>query len=280
MDLKKYTTRILGIILLIAAMLAHKYIGTAVIFMVIAGLVMLISNKSIALKAFRIFIKSFKQIPHKRYFLIALYDMLLIAIVFLILPLFSKLFVSKVQELTAANIGSLLLMLFAYLILITFVLLLAYSVFKGLIWLAILKQKPSAKYFQKFLLLNLCWLFIWCIPGIIVLWGLKPNYFIYVLVLAVIVYIHLTSILHYTFTKDRHIRNALKQAFATGIGQIKQFLLPYAYIILVYFVLLQVFWIVPRTTNFMLFASLLFIVFYLAWYRLYLAQVLKRIMQQ
>jgi len=101
-----------------------------------------------------------------------------------------------------------------------------------------------------------------------------------VLVLFCILYIHLTSILHYTFTKDLRIGNALKQAFATGIGQIKQFLLPYAYIVLVYFVLLQVFWIVPKTTNFMMFASLLFIVFYLAWYRLYLSQVLKRIMQQ
>jgi len=275
--MKDSITRIIGVVLLVVSMLAHKYIGVSVALLVIAGLIMLISDKKNAKKQLIIFKKSFKELKHKRYYLIALYDILCLGVFFLIAPLFSAWFVAKMNTLTASNIFSLLFLLLVYLFAVTLLLIIAYSVFKGLIWLQIMKKKVSAGFLKRFFLLNLCWWLILLIPIIIFVLGAKQEYLFYCVILFAILYVHFTSILHYVFTNNLRIGKAVKQAFAITFIDIKQFLLPYSYIILVYFILLQIFWIVPKTANIMLFASILFIVFFLAWYRLYLAEILKQI---
>jgi hypothetical protein len=83
--------------------------------------------------------------------------------------------------------------------------------------------------------------------------------------------------MHFAFTKEQRIGSAIKQAFTVGWGNIKDFLVPYSLIIALYFILLQVFWFVPKEPNTILFASILFTVFFLAWYRIYLTQILRNI---
>ena len=276
--LKENMTRILGIILLVISMLTHKYFGASVVFIVLAGLVMLIYSKKFAQQQFKIFIQSFKQI-NKKYFLIALYDLIFIAMFFLVIPLFSQLFMSKIQNITTVeSAASLLIMLLAYLVTVTIILLLTYSISRGLIWTTILKKKFTGSFIKRFLLLNFLWWLILAIPTLIVL-GAKVEYLFSFIAIVAIVYIHLTSIIHYDFTKNRKIGKAIKQAFALTFKNIKHLLLPYAYIALVYFIILQVFWIIPQTEKIMLFASILFVLFYLAWYRLYIAQVFRRLQQ-
>jgi len=116
------------------------------------------------------------------------------------------------------------------------------------------------------------------IPFFIIVFGVKPQYLFYVIILFAIEYTHLTSVMHYILTKDLRIGKALKQAFVLSFSKAaKAFFVPYSFIVIVYLVLLQVFWFVPKDTNTMLFASLLFTVFFLAWYRLYLSLILKRL---
>ena len=275
--MKDSITRIIGIVLLVVSMLAHKYIGVSIALLVIAGLIMLISDKKIAKKQLNIFRRSFKEVRHKRYYVIALYDILCLGVFFLIAPMFSNWFVAKMNTLTANNIFSLLFLLLVYLFAVTLLLIVAYSVFKGLIWLQVMKKKVSARFLKRFFLLNLCWWLILLIPIFIFVLGAKQEYLFYSVILFAILYVHFTSIMHYVFTNDLRIGKAIKQAFAITFNNIRQFLLPYSYIILVYFIILQIFWIVPKTANIMLFASILFIVFFLAWYRLYLSEILRRI---
>ena len=237
---------------------------------------MLIYGKKFSQKQFKFFIASFKQI-NKRYIFIVLYDLVFIAIFFLVIPLFSKIFMSKLQNVTTLEgAASVLIMLLAYLATVTIILLLSYSVSRGLIWSMILKKKFTAPFFKKFLLLNFLWWLILALPFLIVL-GAKQEYLFYFIAIIAIIYIHLTSIMHYDFTKNQRIGKAMKNAFKLTYTNFKSFLLPYAYVTLVYFILLQVFWIVPQTEKYMFFASVLFVVFFLAWFRLYLSQILKKI---
>lgn len=268
--------RIIGIILLVLSMLAHKYIGSFVVAVVLAGLVLLVFDKKTASREFKWFLKSFKLI-NKRFVLIAFYDMLCLSVFFFVVPLFSAWFTKSIAG--VASVSGLLYVLFLlwiYFFAVTLVLLIAYSVFKGLIWLLILKKKPSACFFKKFFLLNLCWWLILVIPFFITFFGVKQYYLFYAVVLFAVVYTHLTSVMHYVFTKDLLVGRALKQAFVTGLVRFKEFLVPYSFAVIVYLVLLQVFWFVPKDVNTMLFASLLFTVFFLAWYRLYLSLILRR----
>ena len=269
---KDNITRIIGVVLLVISILAHKHVGNSIILLVFAGLVMLISNKRIAKKEWIIFFKSFRELKRKKYYLIALYDVLCLGIFFFIAPLFSNWFVAKLSTMTLSNVFSLVVMLFAYLFAVTLLLLAAYSVFKCLVWLTIFDKKADARYFKGFFLLNLCWWLILIIPLVIVL-GAKQEYIFYCVVIFAVLYIHFTSVMHFVFMKNLKIGKAIKQAFTTTFSNFSNFLLPYSYAILVYFILLQVFWIVPNLQNLMLFASILFIVFYLAWYRLYLVKV-------
>ena len=276
--MKNQITRIMGIALLVLSIVAHKYFGAYVVAVVIAGLILLIFDKRIASRELKTFFKSFKLI-NKRFVLIAFYDMLCLSIFFLIVPLFSRWFTSKLSNVAGLEgLVSLLFMLWIYFFAVTLILLITYTIFKGMIWLTILKKKPNALYFKKLFLLNLCWWLILLIPFFIIIFGVKQNYLFYVIILFAIAYTHLTSVMHYLLTKDLRIGKALKQAFVLSFGRAaKAFLVPYSFIVIVYLILLQVFWVVPKDINTMLFASLLFTVFFLAWYRLYLSLVLKKI---
>jgi hypothetical protein len=258
-------------------MAAHNYLGSFVVAVVLAGLVLIIFPKKKASREFSRFLKSFKLV-NKRFVLIAFYDMLCLSVFFFVVPLFSAWFTKSIAG--VASVSSLLYVLFLlwiYFFAVTLILLVAYSVFKGLIWLAILKKKPCARFFKRFFLLNLCWWLVLVIPFFITVFGVKQYYLFYAVVFFAVVYTHLTSVMHYVFTRDFLVGRALKQAFVTGLVRIKDFLVPYSFIVIVYLVLLQVFWFVPKDTKTMLFASLLFTVFFLAWYRLYLSLVLRRL---
>jgi len=258
-------------------MAAHKYFGSYVVAVVLAGLVLIIFDKEKTSREFSRFLDSFKLI-NKRFVLIAFYDMLCLAVFFFVVPLFSAWFMKSISSVESiSGLVYVLFLLWIYFFAVALILLIIYSVFRGLIWLTILKKKPSALYFKRFFLLNLCWWLILIIPFFITVFGVKQNYLFYAVILFAVAYAHVTSVMHYVFTKDLRIGLSLRQAFVVGCAGIKEFFVPYSFIVVVYFVLLQVFWIVPKDTKTMLFASLLFTVFFLAWYRLYLSTVLRRL---
>lgn len=270
-------TRILGFILLVISAVFHKQIGFSVILLVLAGLVMLIKDRVIAARELSLFLKSFRLIG-KRYVLIAFYDMVCLGFFFFAVPLLARWFTQRIGSVTSmAGIVSVIVVLAAYFAAVTLVLLVAYTIFKGLVWLTILNKNPAALYFKRFFLLNLCWWLILLVPFAVLLFGVKPDYLLYSIAVFAVLYIHVTSVMHFVFTRNLRLGNALRQGFVLAFGRFRDFLLPYSFMVLVYFVLLQVFWFIPKNASIMLFASLLFTVFYLAWYRIYLSLVLRKI---
>jgi len=277
LNLKENIPKMLGMILLVIAALSHKHIGAgSVAVLVVDGLILLISDNKKAKKEFNFFVDSFKKLD-KRFAFVALCDILFIAVFFLIIPLLSSSFISHVKP--VASVGGLFYLIvkfFAYFAAVTLILLAAYSFSRNFIWLIILKKKKSAVFFKKFFLLNLAWWLILLVPALI-FFGARSEYFIYLILFFVAAYIHFTTLLHYDFALNMRIGHAIKKSFKLTFVSLKKFLLPYAYVTLVYFILLQVFWFIPADDKIMFFASILFVVFFMAWFRFYMSGVLKRI---
>ncbi|MEM4263388.1 MAG: hypothetical protein QW666_00650 [Candidatus Woesearchaeota archaeon] len=105
--------------------------------------------------------------------------------------------------------------------------------------------------------------------------GTKQNIYWYAAGILLVLYIHLTTVLQYSFAEKQKIGFAIKNAFTTGIGRIKIFLLPGSYAAALYFIILNIFWIVPARYN--NFFGVLTLMLYLAWYRLYMSSILDKI---
>ncbi|MBI4016412.1 MAG: hypothetical protein HY363_01840 [Candidatus Aenigmarchaeota archaeon] len=169
-------------------------------------------------------------------------------------------------------IDSALIILSAFLLQI-----ITYSACKGLIWLILLDKKPTKEYFIGFLKLNLFWWLLWLTPLLAILLGLKASFFAPVAVIAFIIYLHLTSILHIAFTEKQNIKKALTKTFVLGIGKAHHFALPYTLGIAFYLVLSQVFRLLPQDQKSMLAAGIMFLIFYLTWFRGFILKMSKTI---
>ena len=104
-----------------------------------------------------------------------------------------------------------------------------------------------------------------------------PMYFLHVGTIVTIIYIHLSTVLQYSFTKKQKIGYSIKNAFKVGFGKIKHFLLPYSYAIVVYFIGLQVFWFIPEEPRIITFVSVLLATLMISWFRLYASKILSKL---
>ncbi|MBU4493619.1 MAG: hypothetical protein KKA61_04570 [Nanoarchaeota archaeon] len=203
-----------------------------------------------------------------------------------------------VQELAALKsfyygilICSLLLIIFLFF---------AWSFFQGFIWNTILKKKFDLDYFKKFLLLNLA-----CIPLSIILFfiaaicigffnsiflffsttGLNTSIVMFILLilfafifLPIMLYlINFILILYFYFTKKNKILDSFKNTFNIAVKKIHLLYIPCLIMSLV-FVLLSVITIplniLPEWLTSLF--SLIFLIFYAAWIRFYIAAVIAK----
>ncbi len=154
--------------------------------------------------------------------------------------------------------------------------LIAYTVFRGFIWLSILNKKPK-KFFLRFLGLNAVWWLIWLLPSIFILGGLKQEFTAIAAPILLVLYLHLTTIVHYVYVSKRSIKKAISAAFTVGFGRIHRFIVPYAFLFLGYFILLNLYLFVPRQGLQSYIATMSFVIIYLAWFRLFMAETLKEL---
>lgn len=273
--IKENLTRIIGVILIVAGVIALKYVERFSIVFFIPGIIMLVSSKKIAQKELKEFLIIFKSVPEKRFFLIALFDAFSWFGLFFFTYLLGNMLKKQLVFLVPSPelLLKVMVMVFAYFLALIIVSIIIYSVFKGLIWLTILNHKASWSFFKKFSLLNLLWIIIWLVPFAL-LAALKQELIAYGIGLVIIAYVHFTTLTHYYFIKSNKIFASIKKAFST---KIKRFLLPYSYLAVVYFILLQVFWVVPRQMNYITFVSVIMLVFFMAFYRLYISRLLQKL---
>lgn len=276
MNIKQNTTRIIGIILLIISILFIKYINKYAVFLIIPAIIMILAANKTAQKEFTQLLSTFRQLKGKKFYLVAMYDTLswfIFAAAAYTIGAFMN------RQITGEIMGpemmlSVLKISLAYLAFTTILTIVIYSVFKGLIWLTILNKKIELRFFTRFCILNLAWWLILLVPTAAVLIGTKPGIYWYAFGIWLVLYIHLTTVLQYSFAEKQRIGFAIKNAFTTGLGKIKRFLLPGSYAATIYFVLINIFWIVPL--KYINFIGVLVLVFYLAWYRIYMAGIIAK----
>lgn len=260
-----------------------------------------------------LFKKSFK-LDKKRFFSVIVFDFLFILVSYIALFLWSlwlsgsalkilgldltvinENLVQKLAALKSFYYGTLVFSL----LLIIF-LFFAWSFFQGQIWNTILKKKFDLDYFKKFLLLNLA-----CIPLLIILFfiafvclrlfnsiilffsttGLNTSFIMFILLilfafifLPIMLYlINFVLILYFYFTNKKKILDSFKNTFNIAVKKIHLIYIPCLIMSLV-FVLLSVitipFNILPTWLASLF--SLIFLIFYAAWIRFYIATVIAK----
>jgi len=263
-----------------------------IILLAIAGLVLILAPNKPAKEGFKELITSFKL--KTEFALVMVYDWVFCAAITLLGYALYRMLMAVVQPLSqipvaaGAKLGAENLEMYnnilgafftkAIIVLIAFWLLIvvAYTITRGLIWLTLLDKPLRAPFFARFSLLNLIWCTLFTIITAFVLIGKSASIFeAIVFILGIVAYTHLTTILHYSYTRKRLLGQAFKDAFGIGIGSLLHFAQQYCYILIVYAVLSQLMRLIPGTIQVAITLIIFFV--FMAWYRVYMRNILRRI---
>ncbi|MEM4254008.1 MAG: hypothetical protein QXR48_01320 [Candidatus Woesearchaeota archaeon] len=286
------TPRIIGIALIIIAVLTYiMQQSLEALIIAIPGLILLLTPNKSAKEEFKEFINSFKL--NKEYAWIMFIDAMCWVVCALLFFGLYALLKNSIEKLRTLPIGTSLnpAMLSAYndilqrffinaiIALVVFYLLalIAYSVSRGMIWNVLLTKRTRTQFFLRLGLLNLIWCTIWVfITGFFLVTMKSPLAIIALFAITVLLYVHLTTILHHSFTKNNAFGAALKDTFGTGVGSLARFAHPYCYIFIIYVLLSWILSIAQGKMQMMMYFVLLFA--FMAWYRIYMRNTLRRIL--
>ncbi len=291
MNLKQLISlpRILGIILMVLAVLAYKTQGPVQVgLLAIAGATLLLTPLQAGIKHWQAFLASWKLT--KEFAFVMLFDILFWAVLAILALLLSNVLKGPIEQLKSIQLdqgitlGSLQagnavfesVFTTAIIAVIIFWLLtiIAYSISRGLIWLT-LQEKPLHKeFFVRFSILNAMWCTVWFLLTLFFLGTIVPNVAAHVFIVVLILYAHLTTLLHYSYVKKRSASKAVSDSFAS-IGKLGSFVHPYCYLFIVYLILNQAQRVTQGTTAFVT-AFIVFLVF-MAWYRTYFRNIMRHI---
>lgn len=129
------------------------------------------------------------------------------------------------------------LIIFSVVLLLIAVIFLA-SIFKGIIWAKTNNTKISFGLISKFLGLNLIWMSFWFLLIFLISYLVEPTSALIFMVITLILGIYFTNTLYTIFMKEQKLR-AIISAVKLNITKIHLFLLPYAVIALLFFILIR-----------------------------------------
>jgi hypothetical protein len=148
-----------------------------------------------------------------------------------------------------------------------------------MIWTTIANKKPNKQFFKRFLGLNALWWAIWVPLIILMAMATAQTRAIQSgIVSLLVIATYFTPILHTQFISGRKIKQSIGGAFAIGITKIFKLVVPYTFAFILYVILYQLFRFVqnqPKTIMFTV--SMLFVVLYMSWLRVYLYSVIKKL---
>lgn len=132
---------------------------------------------------------------------------------------------------------------FYYLVVISFILVLIAIIFlasilKGIIWARTTKTKISFHLISKFLGLNLIWMGFWFVIVFLISYLVEPASTPIFMIVAIALSLYFTNTLYAIFMKENKIRNIF-DSIKLGIAKIHLFLLPYAVISLLLYILIK-----------------------------------------
>jgi hypothetical protein len=164
-------------------------------------------------------------------------------------------------------IGALILLVFAFI---------AYTLFRGLAWTTITRQKLNKKFLKPWAGLNAVWWIIWTPIFLIVILALKGNPLTQGAILFLLaVASYFTVIVHTLFTQTHKIGHSLSNGLGYGLSKLHLLIIPYTYAFVIYMILFQLFRLF-QSTAILKPVSMLFVVLFMAWLRIYLYHVIKQ----
>ncbi len=161
--------------------------------------------------------------------------------------------------------------LFYYLMIGSFILLLVAVIFlasilKGVIWAKTTNTKINLNLISRFFGLNLAWMGFWFVIVILISLFIEPRSAPMFMLIAIILGMYSTNTLYTIFMKEQKLKS-ITAAIKLDILKIHMFLLPYAVILMLLFILLRLGNLLKFQYSFIL--SGLVIVAYLAFVRYY-----------
>jgi hypothetical protein len=168
----------------------------------------------------------------------------------------------------------------------------AYSLSRGFIWLTLLEKparasaradQPTRKsalplhkpFFVRFGILNLVWCIAWLVLGILVYRSLIASAAPIFFIALILLYLHITTVVHYAYTKHRAFGKSIAEGFGTGIGKFGSFVQPYCYIFIIQIILTNLLKLAQG--GLILTATFIAYFVFMAWYRIYMRNILRRI---
>ena len=151
-----------------------------------------------------------------------------------------------------------------------------WSVFKGLIWSITTNKKFNLKFLKKFFLLNLIWLPFWFILIFLIAIGVKPTTAPIFMIISLALAFYLTNILYPLFLKDNKI-NKIREAFKLGIKKIHYFIVPYAIIIILFFIISNIYSFVAANNNLNQNIAYVLLLVFVAWLRYYFVEIVNKL---
>ncbi len=287
--MKLSITKLIGAATIAIAVLVMKYQPFAASLAFIAGLVLAVIPKKAADEQWDMLVQSID----KHVLLISLFDALFFSVTAAVSWLFGFLFAQVIEILQKISLDKELLFtapeiaqqslyyskeFYASLgttaVLYIASILILYAVSRSLIWGALTNTKVTVKLVRQFFLFTIAWFALFLIPAWLFFGGLKSNYYAGGTLLLFALYGHLTALAHYTFVRTPKVKEAIITAFSKGILDIKHFIVPYAYLLIIILVTSRVVMFLPRA--FQQAGVALYFILYLGWYRHYMKQVFRR----
>ena len=155
------------------------------------------------------------------------------------------------------------------------IIVLGWSLFKGIIYNMLLKKRFTKRFYYKFSLLNLIWFVFWIIVLLLIILIFKNTIWPSLFYLFLLFALYLGIILYVNFVDKQDIKDCIKKAFHFGITKIKYFLLPLLTIFVIFIILS---FILNITTMLPLAISAIIVVIalliFIAWSRHYLCRLL------
>jgi hypothetical protein len=246
-------------------------------------------------KSYKIFINSFKKID-LRIFFIVFFDLVFYFLVFLIgistKIIFENYLYANLPQILSqlenplqlgeeslrdllSNLRWFLFFLVVMAVLPLIIIIIDWSIFKGVAWGLTIKRKFNFKFFLRFFLLNLAWLGLFVILIFLFAFAFKRTALPIYMSILLIIWIYFTNIIYTLFIKNPNIKS-IKKAFKLGFTKIHYFTLPYFILVLIliiiYFIM-NLITLLPYGIGFTI--MILMLLFYLAWARFYIVDVIE-----
>jgi hypothetical protein len=267
-------------------------------------------------------VNSFKQLEISKVVLIMLFDFLFYSLCYLIIFVFSKFIEYSSRELNsmpAVNImqlpqrqGEILMSMLkvyffkfvASIILTILIIYILMCVFKLLIWFKVTDRKVTKKEVIRFLWVRFVFvlisaLFLILLIPLLISIGVSVKYQSLILLvifssIGLVLFAianNIKTLMYIYYTKDKNL-SCIKKAFSLGIKQIKQFIVPYIIVFIVFNLIILIIsimskvylinaylpGIIAKILYFIIqLISIVLILYYAAWFRFYIYNVIKTI---